>query len=150
MKERLVKALVDVTLAVLLAGFVPLPAAAQPAGLVVTDAWFRSLPGKLPAAGYFSLRSNSGLTLAITGAESDGCGKLLLHKSSGKGGTSSMAMVDKVTVPPGGTVKFAPGGYHLMCMDPRLKIGSRVPVALHLSDGSSVIAAFQVRGATGK
>ncbi|MBN9590273.1 MAG: copper chaperone PCu(A)C [Alphaproteobacteria bacterium] len=150
MNERPVKALFEITLAVQLAAFVPLPAAAQPAGLVVTDAWFRSLPGKLPAAGYFSLRSNSGLTLAVTGAESDGCGKLLLHKSSGNGGMSSMAMVDKVTVPPGGTVKFAPGGYHLMCVDPRLKTGSRMPVTLHLSDGSSVIAAFQVHGATGK
>jgi copper(I)-binding protein len=55
-----------------------------------------------------------------------------------------------VTVPPGGAVTFAPGGYHLMCTDPALKIGSRVPVTLHLSDGSSIVAAFQVRGATGK
>jgi copper(I)-binding protein len=63
---------------------------------------------------------------------------------------SSMSMVEKVTVPPGGSIAFAPGGYHLMCSDAHLTIGKRVPVTLHLSDGSSVTAAFQVRGATGK
>ncbi len=146
MSDWRVKRACEIALALLLAT----PAAAQPAGLVVTDGWFRSLPGKLPAAGYFNLRSNSGMTLAVTGAESDGCGMLMLHKSSDKGGMSSMAAVDEIKVPPGGTVKFAPGGYHLMCTDPKLTIGKRVPVTLHLSDGSSVIAAFQVRGATGK
>ena len=130
--------------------FMALPAAAQPASLVVSDGWFRSLPGKLPAAGYFNIRSNSGATIAITGAEAPGCAALLLHKSTDTGGMSRMAMVGTVMVPPGGTVKFAPGGYHLMCTDPALKIGSRVPVTLHLSDGSSIVTAFQVRGAAGK
>lgn len=126
------------------------PAWAQPSGLVVTGGWFRSLPGKLPAAGYFNARSNSGAPIVITGAEAPGCASLMLHRSSDKGGMSHMEMVDKVTVPPGGTLSFAPGGYHLMCMNPSLKIGTRVPVDLHLADGSKVIAAFDVRAATGK
>jgi copper(I)-binding protein len=126
------------------------PAAAQPARLVISDGWFRSLPGKLPAAGYFKVRSNAAGPIAITGAEAEGCGMVMLHKSDAKGGMSSMRMVDKVTVPPGGSIAFAPGGYHLMCSDAHLTIGKRVPVTLHLSDGSSLVAAFQVRGATGK
>ncbi|MCP5411179.1 MAG: copper chaperone PCu(A)C [Alphaproteobacteria bacterium] len=126
------------------------PVLAQPSGLVVTDGWFRSLPGKLPAGGYFNARSNSGAPIVITGAEAPGCASLMLHRSSDKGGMSHMEMVDKVTVPPGGTLSFAPGGYHLMCMNPSLKIGTRVPVDLHLADGSKVVAAFDVRGATGK
>jgi len=56
----------------------------------------------------------------------------------------------RVAIPPGGEVRFAPAGYHLMCSDPKMKIGARVPVSLELSDGSSVVAAFQVRGASGK
>ena len=130
--------------------FMMLPAAAQPASLVVSDGWLRSLPGKLPAAGYFNVRSNSGAAIAITGAEAPGCAALMLHQSTDRGGMSRMAAVGTVIVPPGGAVKFAPGGYHLMCTDPALKIGSRVPVTLHLSDGSSIVAAFQVRGAAGK
>jgi copper(I)-binding protein len=77
---------------------------------------------------------------------------LMIHQSSNKGGMSGMDMVDKVDVPAGGKIAFAPGGYHLMCTDPtpRLKIGARVPVLLSLSDGTAVAVAFAVRGATGK
>lgn len=119
------------------------PAMAQPSALVVTDGWFRVLPGK-PAAGYFNARSTGGAAIAITGAQADGCASLMLKKSTAKDG---MAVVDKVSVPAGGGVAFAPGGYHLTCTNPKLKIGSRVGVDLDLSDGSHVVTAFQVRGA---
>jgi len=43
-------------------------------------------------------------------------------------------------------LRFAPGGYHLMCENPnaKMKIGGRVGVLLKLSDGSSVAAGFAV------
>jgi copper(I)-binding protein len=123
---------------------------ASAAPLAITDAWFRSLPGKLPAAGYFTAQNNTGHDVAITGARSDGCGMLMLHQSSNTGGMSGMDMIDKVMVPAGATVRFAPGGTHLMCTDARLKIGTKAPVLLNLSDGTAVAVAFQVRNATGK
>ncbi|HEY0266384.1 MAG TPA: copper chaperone PCu(A)C [Rhizomicrobium sp.] len=125
---------------------------ADAAPFAVTDAWFRALPGRLPAGGYFTAQNTTGREIAITGARTDACGMLMIHQSSSKGGMSSMDMVDRVRVPPGGSIAFAPGGYHLMCTDPRpmLKIGARVPVLLDLSDGSAVAVAFTVRGATGK
>jgi periplasmic copper chaperone A len=124
--------------------------AAQAAPFDVTDAWFRALPGKLPAGGYFTAQNNTRRDVAITAVSSDACGMLMIHQSSNKGGMSGMAMVDKVTVPAGGEVRFAPGGYHLMCDQPRMRIGSKVPVLLKLSDGSAVAVAFSVRGANGK
>jgi copper(I)-binding protein len=125
-------------------------AAAQAAPFDVTDAWFRSLPGKLPAGGYFTAQNNTNREVAITGVQSDACGMLMMHQSSSKGGMSGMDMVDKVTLPPGGQVKFAPGGYHLMCDAPKLKIGTKAPVSIMLSNGTTVVVAFQVRGAAGK
>jgi copper(I)-binding protein len=124
--------------------------AASAAPLAVTDAWFRSLPGNLPAGGYFTAQNNTSHDIAITGARSTGCGMLMLHQSTDKGGMRGMDMMDKAVVPAGGSVKFAPGGYHLMCTDARLKIGTRMPVTLSLSDGTAVAVAFQVRNATGK
>src|SRR5215212_4308930 len=112
-----------------------LPAIAAP--FDVTGAWFRSLPGKLPAGGYFTAQNNTGRELAITAVSSDSCGMLMMHQSSRKGGMSGMDMVDKVTLPPGGMVKFAPGGYHLMCEAPKLKIGAKAPVAITLSNGTT-------------
>ena len=125
-------------------------AAASAAPFEVTDAWFRSLPGKLPAAGYFTARNNSNREVAITGARTDACGMLMIHQSQNKGGMSGMDMATRVAVPAGGTIKFAPGGYHLMCEDAKMRIGARVPVLVNLSDGTAVAVAFTVKGATGK
>jgi copper(I)-binding protein len=125
-------------------------AAAQAAPFDVTGAWFRSLPGGVPAGGYFTAQNNSGKDIAITGVSSDGCGMLMMHQSKSTGGMSGMDMVNEVNLPPGGQVKFAPGGYHLMCEQPRLRIGTKAPVAIHLSNGSTVVVAFDVKNAAGK
>jgi copper(I)-binding protein len=125
---------------------------AQAAPFTVTDAWFRALPGHLPAGGYFTAYNGTTHNIAITDARSDACGMLMLHQSTNKGGMSGMNMLDRVPVPAGGTVKFAPGGYHLMCDDPsaKMKPGARVGVTLILSDGTAVTTAFTVRGAAGR
>ena len=127
-------------------------ASAQAAPFEITDGWFRALPGKLPAGGYFTAYNGTDRALSIVGADSDACGMLMIHLSSNKGGMSGMDMVDRVTVASGGTVRFAPGGYHLMCDNPnaKMKVGSKVGVLLKLSDGSSVAAGFVVKNATGK
>ena len=124
--------------------------AAQAAPFDVSDAWFRSLPGKLPAGGYFTAQNNTGKDVSINGASSDACGMLMIHQSSSKGGMTGMDMVDSVKVPAGGMVKFAPGGYHLMCDAPKMKIGAKVPVVLHLSNGQAIAVGFTVKGAAGK
>jgi copper(I)-binding protein len=125
-------------------------AAASAAPFEISDAWFRALPGKLPAAGYFKAYNNTSHDIAITGARAAACGMLMLHQSSNKGGMSSMDMLAKVPVPAGGTAVFAPGGMHLMCTDAKLKIGTKVPVLIALSDGTAVAVGFAVKGATGK
>jgi copper(I)-binding protein len=129
---------------------IAMTSAAQAAPLDVTGAWFRALPGKLPAGGYFTAQNNTRRDIAITGASSDGCGMLMIHQSRTAGGMSGMDMVDKVSVPAGGKIAFAPGGYHLMCEAPKMKIGTKMPVVFSLSDGSAVAVAFSVRGANGK
>ena len=132
-----------------MAGMAPLSQALA-APFEITDGWFRALPGKLPAGGYFTAYNNGAREVDILSAQSDACGMLMLHQSSNKGGMSGMDMVDKVAVPAAGKVSFAPGGYHLMCENPKMTIGSKVAVLFHLSDGSTVAVGFAVKGATGK
>jgi copper(I)-binding protein len=120
--------------------------------IAVTDAWIRALPADLPSGGYFTLHNGGPKPLTLTGASSPGCGMLMLHKSENMGGMSSMQHVAEVDVPAGGTIKFAPGGYHLMCMDtkPVIKPGGAVPVILTFKDGSNLTVKFAVRNAAGK
>lgn len=121
-------------------------------GLSISDAWFRALPGKLPAGGYFKLQNTTRKAITLTGAESPACGMLMLHKTERTGGMDHMTMVDRVDVPGGGSISFAPGGYHLMCMDTTaaMKPGAKVPVTLQFADGMTLKADFPVKQATGK
>ena len=123
---------------------------AHAADVTVTDAWIRALPGHLPAAGYFILHNTGSRELTLTGANSPVCGMMMLHKSSSDNGMANMMDMDSVAIPAGGSVTFAPGGLHLMCMDPKpLKRGSGVPVTLQFSSGKTVTVTFAVRNALG-
>jgi periplasmic copper chaperone A len=134
----------------LAAALLSAPAAA--AEVTVSDAWIRAMPAQLPAAGYFTIRNTGAKEVVLVSVGTPACGMLMLHKSSDKGGMESMEDVDRVAVPPGGTVSFAPGGYHLMCMQPSAQItpGGNIVVALKFADGSRTVARFAVRNAQGK
>jgi periplasmic copper chaperone A len=130
-----------------------LAAAPSWAGQVtVSDAWFRALPGTLPSGGYFTLHNTGASAVQFTRAETPACGMVMLHQSMEMNGISKMADVTNVPVPAGGSVSFAPGGYHLMCMGPTaaMKPGGHVPVTLDFADGSKVAIDFAVRNAAGK
>jgi len=125
------------------------PAHAAP---VVSNGWMRLMPAGLPAAGYFDLRNGGDQVISLTGAASPACAMLMLHKSQNVGGTMRMEDVLSVEVAPHATLKFAPGGYHLMCMTPSagLMPGEHVAVTLLFADGSKVTSAFVLRNAAGK
>ena len=126
------------------------PALAAP--LEVSDGWIRAMPAGIPSGGYFTLHNRGAKDVALIGASSPACGSLMLHQSEMRGGMSSMHHVDEVDVPAGGSIAFAPGGYHLMCMQATSAItpGAKVPVTLLFKDGSKITVPFEVRNAAGK
>jgi len=126
--------------------------AGVPSALEVSDGWFRMLPLSVPSGAYFTLRNTGTKAATLTGADSPACGMLMIHQSGNHAGTSAMMEMAAVAVQPGAQVRFAPGGYHLMCMNARpvLKLGARVPVTLHFRDAAPVTALFEVRDAAGE
>jgi copper(I)-binding protein len=135
----------------LLTAAAALPASADEAGMVLSNAWVRSVVPSRPAAGYFTLRNDTGKDRKIVSAASVDCGMLMLHLSR-HNGSEHMEMVDSVDVPAGGSVSFAPGGYHLMCVQPggRVKPGNIVRMTLTFDDGGTLTADFKVRNAKGE
>jgi copper(I)-binding protein len=119
---------------------------AQAAGVTVTQGWFRALPPSVPSGGYFTLHNGGAQKITLRAVESPACGMLMMHKSSNGGMEHVMAL----DVAPGETLSFAPGGYHLMCMDAKLKRGASVPVTFTFSQAPKLTANFAVRSATGK
>jgi copper(I)-binding protein len=116
----------------------------------ISQPWFRYIVAQVPAGGYMTLRNSSATPTVLTGASSPACGMLMLHRSESNGGSDRMMHVASVTIPPRGSVSFTPGGYHLMCMQPRMKPGQSVSVALTFQDGQTIETAFPVFSAKGK
>ena len=136
-------------LATLLALPVATAFAAQPPTVAVSNARMQVIIARRPAAGYFDLKNNSSATVTLSGASAPDCQSVMLHRSMTKGGMSRMIMVKSIAVAPHGTLSFAPGGYHLMCMQPSgalLTHKGTEPVTLMFADGSKVVMPFAIRG----
>jgi periplasmic copper chaperone A len=123
----------------------PEPAAEAPvtapatSGPAVTDAWVRQVPPTARmTAGYFRIHNPGPEPLVIVGVESPLFGLIELHGTFTEDGVARMRQQDTVTVPPGESVSFEPGGLHLMLMQPANGIPSSgtMELTLLLQDGS--------------
>jgi hypothetical protein len=125
------------------------PALAAPASVMVSDCWVRLLPGNLPSGGYFSVMNMSDKPIDLIGVQTDAFGMAMLHETKSSGSTSSMVMVAKAPVPANGTLKFAPGGYHLMLERPKhaLKVGESIRMTFRFDDGEKVASECTVKSA---
>ncbi len=83
--------------------------------LEVTDARIRApVPGQSRTAGYFTARNVSDRTVVLTGARSPAAESVELHTTVRDGDVMRMRPLPEVVIAPGETVRFAPGGSHLM------------------------------------
>lgn len=123
------------------------PAVAAEPGVTVGDAWLRFVIASRPAAGYFTLTNDGDRAVSLVRVSSPGCGAAMLHRSVRENGQDRMVPVDRVEVPAHGSIGFAPGGYHVMCMMPTgaVRPGASVPVTLGFADGGEITADFVVR-----
>lgn len=126
-------------------------ASAKAADLRLTDAWVRWIPGGAPAGGYFTVHNDSPVPLELVGASSPEYGTVEMHRTRMQGATSRMESVDRVAVPAHGELRFEPGSYHLMLMEPApgVKVGGEVTIALRFAGGRTLDARFPVRGPGG-
>lgn len=96
----------------------------------------RPLPGMRMSAGYLSLRNEGNEAITITGVSSPQFGSVELHETVDEDGISRMVKLAELTIPPGSSVEFAPGGKHLMLMGPRGDLGT---VSLEFYSGDTVV-----------
>jgi periplasmic copper chaperone A len=124
-------------------------AAPMAASIQVKDAWIRWLPANVPSAGYMTLINTGTVAGVLVSAASPDFGEVSFHESLTKNGMSEMVAVSTLTVKPQSSLRFAPGGYHMMLMQPKraLQPGDRVLIKLRFADGQSLEVPFEVRGA---
>jgi periplasmic copper chaperone A len=119
------------------------PALAAPQ---VQAAWSRPAAQGTTGAGFMTLANPDAKPDALVAVESPLARQVQMHQSSMKDGIASMQKLDRVPLPAGGRVTFAPGGYHLMLLGltKALKAGDTVPATLVFASGARVKATFVV------
>ncbi len=116
--------------------------------IVIRDAWIREAPPNSTAlAGYMILENPSDKSQSLTSVSATAFGRVMIHRTEQKDGMAHMTHQKQVTIPANGKVMFAPGGYHLMLMEPRrsLHAGDQVTVNLVFADESKLSVIFKVR-----
>jgi len=116
-------------------------AAAYAGSPVISDPWVRRVPpAARMTAGYLSISNPGTEPLVIVGVESPAFGSVELHGTIMTDGVASMREQEAVTVEPGDTVRFEPGGLHLMLMQPTdgVPTSGAVPMTLLLENGERI------------
>ena len=122
--------------------------AAAGADVSARGAWIRDAPpGVSVMAGYMELRNHTSRPQHLVAASSSGFETVMLHRSIAKDGMAGMAHAAQVVLAPNGTLNFAPGGLHLMLMNPKraLRAGEPVVINLEFRGGLVLPVAFEVR-----
>lgn len=115
---------------------------------VVEKQWVRSAPpGAKTLAGYLVLRNPCEAPVVVVDVESLDFGMPMIHRTVEENGMSRMREAGRLELPPGGELRFEPGGLHLMLMRPLrpLAEGDVARVRLVLEDGRRVFAQYPVR-----
>lgn len=116
--------------------------------LTVEDAWIRAAPpGAMMLAGYMALGNTGDAPVVLIAADSDAFGDVSMHRTVEENGVARMRPLERVSVASGQRVVFAPGGMHLMLMQPKraLHPGDRITIRLRQADGTTISAEFVVR-----
>ena len=132
------QALISLGLALLLGASA---AAAESAAETVSviDPYVRVVfPGQSNSASFMALENPSDQAHALHGAESPLAEAVELHTHTMQDGMMRMRPVEQVALPAGATVRFEPGGLHLMWIGlaRSLEAGQEVPLTLLFEDGS--------------
>ncbi|MBT2185777.1 copper chaperone PCu(A)C [Sphingobium nicotianae] len=94
-----------------------------------------------PSAAYFTIHGG-GDPVVLRGVTTDEAVRLEIHESMTQGGMASMKPVDSVDIPAGKTVKFAPGGKHIMLwgVNAQTVADGKISFTFIFSNGDRILA----------
>ncbi len=121
------------------------------AGVEVDNAWVRAAPpGAGVTAGYMDISNNGETDITLTEIHSPQFTRVEFHRTRhDEHGTASMIRMHTVTLAPGETQTFSPGGQHLMLIGPQQELGEgdSVEVIITTEAGEEISVTLPVRRA---
>ncbi len=109
------------------------------AELDITDARIKNLPPTVPVrAGYMTIHNPSQVAISIVAIHSEAFASVEIHRSAMQDGMMRMDLVEALEIDANTSLQLAPGGLHLMMMQPveETRPGEQIEITLELSDGS--------------
>ncbi len=132
----------------LILSLTPIAAATGEADVSVRDAWVREAPpGVAMMAGYMVLQNKTSRSQVLVAASSSSFQAVMIHRTIAKEGMTGMEHAPQIELSPKASLLFAPGGYHLMLLNPKrtLHAGDRVDITLEFRGGLVLPVAYEVR-----
>jgi hypothetical protein len=133
--------------ALMLLALWPWPAAAFAADSVqITNAWVRgTVSGQGGTGAYMDILSDA--PGRILSAASPVAASVEIHNMKMENGVMRMSPVKDIVLEPGKTVRFAPGGYHVMLMGLKeeLKKGGTVPITLSVEGTDKKVRQVEIK-----
>lgn len=117
----------------------------------VEGGWVRlSAAPDTPSAAYFTIKGGSDAT-RLSSVSSPVVIRSEMHESVSEGGMTKMNKLDGIDVPAGATLKFEPGGKHVMLwnVNPGIKPGGRMQMIFTFADGTQLEYPMAVQGPAG-
>lgn len=129
-------------------GSTPAPGKSSAGGMRISDAHMpEPPPGAAMGAVYLTLDNSGAMDRQLLMIETDVAANAQLHRTSYDDGTMRMRHVPHLTVPAGQTVRFEPGGYHIMLMQmaEKLEAGASFDLKLTFDGGELMMTEVEVR-----
>ncbi len=114
----------------------------------IEDAWIPEAPPVVKVlAGFMKIGNPTDQTQVLLGAESLAFEKIEMHRTVMEEGMAKMIQQKEIEIPAEGEVEFAPGGLHLMLINPNkpLKAREKITITLRFEGGKSIPVSFAVR-----
>ncbi|MGD9947223.1 MAG: copper chaperone PCu(A)C [Desulfobulbus sp.] len=114
----------------------------------VRDAWIREAPSSARVLAAYMVITNTGKNpVRFKGAECSAFAMVELHQSMMHQGKMRMMALESLQIAPGESVVLKPGSYHLMLIDPQIKlqVGDQVRLQLHFDPGENLLVTAIVR-----
>ena len=118
--------------------------------ILVRDAWVREAPpGATVLAAYFTLENLGSKADKLVAVSCADFNKVEMHATEIRDGVARMLALDALPIPPHAVVQLAPGGNHLMLLQPQraLIAGMNVKLELRFDSGTRLTVVAPVRRA---
>ena len=115
----------------------------------VYDAWALPAPMGMTGGVFLTVENGTDQTQRLIGATTDAAASVEIHQTQITNDVARMNPVASVDIPPGETLRIAPGSYHLMLVNLKrdLSWGDTFPITLNFDSGEQIT--LEVRGQGG-